>query len=95
MSAKTLLFNYAKRYPFRILASLLLGFSGAIFNGVGTTLIVPAVFRLLDNNATTPNCGDAAIITTVDGSFCWLATEYPGHGNVELYCGGYYPQEPG
>ncbi|MEO1069439.1 MAG: ABC transporter ATP-binding protein, partial [Cyanobacteria bacterium J06638_6] len=47
MSAQKLLFNYAKRYPWRILAAIGLGFSGAIFNGVGTTLIVPAVFELL------------------------------------------------
>ncbi|MBW4484147.1 MAG: ABC transporter ATP-binding protein/permease [Tildeniella torsiva UHER 1998/13D] len=47
MSAQKLLFNYAKRYPWRILAAIGLGFSGAVFNGVGTTLIVPAVFELL------------------------------------------------
>ncbi|PSR18108.1 ABC transporter ATP-binding protein [filamentous cyanobacterium CCP3] len=47
MSAQKLLFNHAKRYPWRILAAIGLGFSGAVFNGVGTTLIVPAVFELL------------------------------------------------
>jgi subfamily B ATP-binding cassette protein MsbA len=47
MTAQKLLFDHAKRYPWRILAALGLGFSGAIFNGVGTTLIVPAVFELL------------------------------------------------
>ncbi len=47
MSAQKLLFGYAKRYPWRILAAIGLGFSGAVFNGVGTTLIVPAVFELL------------------------------------------------
>lgn len=47
MTAQKLLFDYAKRYPWRILAATGLGFSGAIFNGVGTTLIVPAVFELL------------------------------------------------
>ncbi len=47
MSAQKLLFDYAKRYPWRILAAIGLGFSGAVFNGVGTTLIVPAVFELL------------------------------------------------
>ncbi|MEA5448168.1 ABC transporter ATP-binding protein [Leptolyngbya sp. CCNP1308] len=51
MSAQRLLFNYAKRYPWRILAAIGLGFSGAVFNGVGTTLIVPAVFELLGTEA--------------------------------------------
>ncbi|MBD2230144.1 ABC transporter ATP-binding protein [Phormidium tenue] len=51
MSAQKLLFNYAKRYPWRILAAIGLGFSGAVFNGVGTTLIVPAVFELLGTGA--------------------------------------------
>ncbi|MGF1570232.1 MAG: ABC transporter ATP-binding protein [Nodosilinea sp.] len=50
MSAQKLLLDHAKRYPWRIIASLLLGFSGALFNGVGTTLIVPAVFELLGND---------------------------------------------
>ncbi|MBE9140979.1 ABC transporter ATP-binding protein [Nodosilinea sp. LEGE 07088] len=47
MTAQKLLFDHAKHYPWRILAAIGLGFSGAIFNGVGTTLIVPAVFELL------------------------------------------------
>ncbi|MBW4463001.1 MAG: ABC transporter ATP-binding protein/permease [Nodosilinea sp. WJT8-NPBG4] len=51
MSAQKLLFNHAKRYPWRILAAIGLGFSGAVFNGVGTTLIVPAVFELLGTGA--------------------------------------------
>jgi subfamily B ATP-binding cassette protein MsbA len=72
MSAKTLLFNYAKRYPFRILASLALGFSGAIFNGVGTTLIVPAVFRLLDNNAATPTVAMPPLLQQLTAPFSGL-----------------------
>jgi subfamily B ATP-binding cassette protein MsbA len=47
MPAHRFLLTYAKRYPWRILAAIALGFSGAVFNGVGTTLIVPAVFELL------------------------------------------------
>jgi subfamily B ATP-binding cassette protein MsbA len=72
MSAKKLLYNYAKRYPFRILASLLLGFSGAIFNGVGTTLIVPAVFKLLDSNATTPSVSMPPLLQQLTAPFTSL-----------------------
>lgn len=52
MSAQTFLFQFARRYPYRILLSMLLGFSGAVFNGIGTTLIVPAVFELFDTRTT-------------------------------------------
>lgn len=51
MSAQKHLYQFAKRYPGLAIASILLGFSGAIFNGVGTTLIVPAVFELLNQSA--------------------------------------------
>jgi subfamily B ATP-binding cassette protein MsbA len=51
MSAQNLLLTHAKPYPWRILASIVLGLSGAVFNGIGTTLIVPAVFSLLDSTA--------------------------------------------
>lgn len=47
MSSQQILFKFARRYPQQIVLSVLLGVSGAIFNGVGTTLIVPAVFELL------------------------------------------------
>ncbi|PSN17142.1 ABC transporter ATP-binding protein [filamentous cyanobacterium CCP5] len=51
MSAQKHLYQFAKQYPSLAIASVLLGFSGAIFNGVGTTLIVPAVFELLNQSA--------------------------------------------
>jgi ATP-binding cassette, subfamily B, bacterial MsbA len=53
MSAKRLLFKFAKRYPSMIALSIVFGLSGAIFNGVGTTLIVPAVFQLVNQNQAT------------------------------------------
>jgi subfamily B ATP-binding cassette protein MsbA len=53
MTAQKLLFDHAKRYPWRVLAAIGLDFSGAIFNGVGTTLIVPAVFELLGTGENT------------------------------------------
>ncbi|SKB14658.1 ATP-binding protein of ABC transporter [Planktothrix sp. PCC 11201] len=47
MSATRFLFQYAKRYPVKMILTVVLGFSGAIFSGVGTTLIVPVILNLL------------------------------------------------
>lgn len=41
------LVKYARQYPIRIIFTIVLGFSGAIFSGVSTTLIVPVVLNLL------------------------------------------------
>jgi len=41
------LVQYARQYPIRIIFTIVLGFSGAIFSGVSTTLIVPVVLNLL------------------------------------------------
>lgn len=48
MSANKLLLKFAQRYPGRILLTVMLGFSGAFFNGISTTLIVPVLLNLLD-----------------------------------------------
>ncbi|GAB4370754.1 MAG: ABC transporter ATP-binding protein [Elainellaceae cyanobacterium] len=47
MSSKTLFIQLARRYPIWILLNILLGFSGALFNGVSTALIVPVFMSLL------------------------------------------------
>ncbi|MBD2480622.1 ABC transporter ATP-binding protein [Planktothrix sp. FACHB-1365] len=47
MLNKNYLVQYARQYPTRIILTILLGFSGAIFSGVSTTLIVPVVLNLL------------------------------------------------
>ena len=39
------------RYPFLVLLIVLMGFSGAVFNGVSTILIVPIVLELLGQSA--------------------------------------------
>lgn len=46
-NSKLLLLNFAKPYPIRILLTILLGFSGALFNGIGTALIVPIVLQIV------------------------------------------------
>ncbi|RUT10291.1 hypothetical protein DSM106972_007860 [Dulcicalothrix desertica PCC 7102] len=47
MSTFKLLIRFAKPYPGWMLLTFLLGFSGALFNGVGTTLIVPVVLKII------------------------------------------------
>ncbi|MBD2449231.1 ATP-binding cassette domain-containing protein [Nostoc sp. FACHB-152] len=47
MSTKQLLLRFAKPYPGLILLTIVLGFSGALFNGVSTTLIVPVVLKIV------------------------------------------------
>ncbi|MTJ11705.1 ATP-binding cassette domain-containing protein [Anabaena sp. UHCC 0187] len=46
-NSKVLIIKFAKPYPFRIFFTILLGFSGALFNGVGTALIVPIVLKIV------------------------------------------------
>ena len=48
MSANKLLLKFARRYPGRILLTVILGFSGALFNGISTTLIVPVLLSFLE-----------------------------------------------
>ncbi|MDF5737323.1 MULTISPECIES: ATP-binding cassette domain-containing protein [unclassified Nostoc] len=47
MSNSKLLVKFAKPYPARIFFTILFGFSSALFNGVGTTLIVPVILQIV------------------------------------------------
>ncbi len=47
MSTTKLLLRFAKPYPGLIFLTILLGFSGALFNGVGTALIVPVILKIV------------------------------------------------
>lgn len=47
MSFHPLLLNLARRHPRLILLNVLLGFSGALFNGVSTALIIPVLLSFL------------------------------------------------
>ncbi|MBD0268681.1 MAG: ABC transporter ATP-binding protein [Cyanobacteria bacterium Co-bin8] len=47
MSSQKLLLKFASRHPVLVVLSALLGFSGAIFNGVSTALVVPVIFGFL------------------------------------------------
>ena len=48
MSANKLLLKSARPYPGRIILTVMLGFSGALFNGISTTLIVPLLLSFLE-----------------------------------------------
>jgi ATP-binding cassette, subfamily B, bacterial MsbA len=50
MSSHKLLLKFAKRHPGWILLSIALGFSGALFNGISTVLIVPILLNFLGLN---------------------------------------------
>ncbi len=47
MSVNQLLLNVARRSPWLLLLSIALGLSGAIFNGIGVTLVIPLILDLL------------------------------------------------
>ncbi|BAY48234.1 ABC transporter-related protein [Scytonema sp. HK-05] len=47
MSSSKLLLRFAKPYPGLILITIMLGFSGALFNGLSTALIVPVILRIV------------------------------------------------
>ena len=52
MHSRKLLFRSLLQYPVLVLLTILLGFSGALFNGVGTVLIVPILLELLGQSTT-------------------------------------------
>jgi subfamily B ATP-binding cassette protein MsbA len=50
-SPRQMLWRIARKYPWKILLSVSMGFAGGIFNGVGTALIVPILLSLLGQDA--------------------------------------------
>jgi subfamily B ATP-binding cassette protein MsbA len=50
-SPRQMLWRVARKYPWKILLSVSLGFAGGIFNGVGTALIIPILLSLLGQDA--------------------------------------------
>ena len=50
MHSRQLLLKSLIKYPVLLALSFLLGFSGALFNGVSTVLIVPILLELLGQN---------------------------------------------
>jgi ATP-binding cassette, subfamily B, bacterial MsbA len=50
MLKNKLLFQFVSKYPILITFSILLGFSGALFNGISTALIVPVILNIVGHN---------------------------------------------
>lgn len=46
MSTKEFIFKFIRRYPFKIIGNIILGFAGGLFNGVNTALIVPILLQI-------------------------------------------------
>jgi ATP-binding cassette, subfamily B, bacterial MsbA len=74
MSPNQLLLKYALRYPFWNVITIILGFSGALFNGVSTTLIVPVVLSFLGQDVVL-NSGPP-IIRRILGLFSEFPEQY-------------------
>ncbi|MBF2035591.1 MAG: ABC transporter ATP-binding protein [Leptolyngbyaceae cyanobacterium T60_A2020_046] len=55
MDVNRLMVKLVKQYPLWMLLSILLGFSGAIFNGIGTTLIIPLILDFLGQDVVSGN----------------------------------------
>ncbi|TAF08351.1 MAG: ABC transporter ATP-binding protein [Nostocales cyanobacterium] len=47
MFTRKILLRFAKPYPSLIVITILLGFSGALFNGVSTAIIVPVILKIV------------------------------------------------
>lgn len=73
-SSNPLLTSVAKKYPLRIGASVLLGLAGAVFNGIGTTLIVPVLLSLIGQEASLE--GGPPLLQKILGPFDGIAGDY-------------------
>ncbi|MEM7770992.1 MAG: ABC transporter ATP-binding protein [Cyanobacteria bacterium P01_A01_bin.37] len=55
MPRRYLLLKFAQRYPLRASLTVVLGFSGAFFNGISTALIVPVILSLIGQELNVDN----------------------------------------
>lgn len=74
MSTNKLLIRFAKPYPGWIILTIILGFSGALFNGVGTTLIVPVILKIVGQEVNLN--GAPPIIKAILNPFDNLSEDY-------------------
>jgi subfamily B ATP-binding cassette protein MsbA len=51
---KNILIRYGSRYPILVILNIVLGFSSALFNGIGTVLLVPLMIGFLGNSVKFP-----------------------------------------
>jgi ATP-binding cassette, subfamily B, bacterial MsbA len=74
MSTKKLLLRFAKPYPGWIILTIVLGFSGALFNGVSTTLIVPVVLKIVGQQVDLTNA--PSILKAMMAPFDRISEDY-------------------
>jgi len=74
MTSNKLVLKFARRYPVWILMTIVLGFSGALFNGVSTTLIVPILLNFLGETITFK--GAPPFIQALLSPFSGVSEEY-------------------
>ncbi len=74
MEVNRSLLKLAKRYPSRILFTVTSGFSGALFNGVSTALIVPVILSIV--NQSVEFKGAPPIIKVIMGPFDGVPETY-------------------
>jgi len=74
MSRNLLLLKLAQRYPLQSLWTIVLGFSGALFNGVSTALVVPVVLSLLGQDLTVE--GSPAFLQALLAPFEGIPSRY-------------------
>ncbi|MGB3650546.1 MAG: ABC transporter ATP-binding protein [Rivularia sp. (in: cyanobacteria)] len=74
MSTNKLLIKFAKPYPGWIILTIFLGFSGALFNGVGTALVVPVILKIVGQEVNLT--GAPPIIKTILSPFDNLPEDY-------------------
>jgi ABC-type multidrug transport system fused ATPase/permease subunit len=74
MSTLNILLRFAKPYPQKIFLTVLLGFSGALFNGISTALIVPVVLKIVGQEIDMK--GAPAILNVVLSPFNGIPENY-------------------
>lgn len=70
----TFVINLIKRYPFKVVLNIVLGFSSAIFNGVNTALIVPVLLQIAGQEIELK--GSPPIIKTLFSPFESIPDQY-------------------
>jgi subfamily B ATP-binding cassette protein MsbA len=74
MRSNRLILKFIEKYPWKIFFTIILGFSGALFNGISTTLIVPIVLSLLNQSVNLQ--GSPAILQALMRPFTVVDEQY-------------------
>ncbi|KAF3884675.1 MULTISPECIES: ABC transporter ATP-binding protein [Nostocales] len=81
MLMKKLIIYFAKKYPFLIVWTIILGFSGALFNGVSTALIAPVILKIVGQEVDLTNA--PSILKAVMSPF----DNVPEHYRISVMAG--------